>query len=134
MQAPLRQSRDSLMWGRLYASLMVREFRCLRSIQNLKLPSFLCTRTTALAHGLHEHRMAPILSMSCRWFLTSSNCCGGILRYRSLKGTSLLSLISCLILDVHPNSRSDRANRWWKFFEQFDSFMLYIIWPILHSR
>ena len=66
MQAPLRQSRDSSMWGRLYASLMVREFRCLRSIQNLKLPSFLRTRTTALAHGLHECQMAPILSMSCK--------------------------------------------------------------------
>ena len=76
MQAPIEAIKGFLYVGKavhVFDGVGVQVFR---SIQNLKLPSFLRTRTTALAHGLHERRMALILSMSCRWFLTSSNCCG----------------------------------------------------------
>ena len=86
MQAPFKLSKASSMRGMLYASLIVREFNFLRSMQNLKLPSFFLTNTTGLAHGLLERLIAPISSISLRCFHTSSYCCGGILLYLSLIG------------------------------------------------
>ena len=50
---------------------MVQLFSFLRSIQNLRLPSFFQTRTTALAHGPCDFWMAPISSISWIWVLTS---------------------------------------------------------------
>ena len=40
----------------------------------------------ALAQGLQDLLIAPSLSISCKWFLTSSYSWGGILLYLSLKG------------------------------------------------
>ena len=58
MHAPLRLSSASSMRGRLYASLTARAFNFLRSMQNLKEPSFLRTRTMGLAQGLLQRLIA----------------------------------------------------------------------------
>ena len=59
VQAPLRESKDSSIRGSAYASFTVLLFNFLRSIQNLNSPDFFQTRTTALAHGLHDLLIAP---------------------------------------------------------------------------
>ena len=84
--APPKQSKVSSIWAKLYASLMVLAFKHLKSMQNHKDPSFFLMRTTALAQGLLEHHIAPTSNISLKWFFTSSNKFGGILRYLSLKG------------------------------------------------
>ena len=55
---------------------MVQLFSFLRSMLNLRLPSFFQTRTTMLAHGLYDFLMAHISSISWRWAFTSSYICG----------------------------------------------------------
>ena len=105
MMAPFRQSKDSSILGRLHASLIILEFNLWRSMQNLKEPSFLHTKTTGIAHGLTDFHIAPTFSMS------SSNSCGGIQWYLSLNGTGLLNLISCFTLEVLPSSKSLSANK-----------------------
>ena len=50
---------------------MVQLFSLLRSIQNLRFPSF-WIRTTTLAHGLCDFQMAQISNISCRWAYMSS--------------------------------------------------------------
>ena len=113
MVALSRQSRESLILGKLCASLMVWLLGSLKSILNWRLPSFLCTSTTGLAHGLVDLCMAPISNISWRFFLTSSCWWGGILLYLSLKSVLLLSLISCWTKEVLPNSFMFRANKCW---------------------
>ena len=90
---PLKQSNDSSILGKEYASLTIWAFNLCRSIQNLRIPSFFLTNTTALAQELLDFLIAPISSISCKCFLTSSNWCSGILQYLSLKGTGFVSLI-----------------------------------------
>ena len=68
-----KQSKVSSIQGKLYASLMVLAFKCLKSIQNRKDLSFFLTRTTVLAQGLLEHHIAPTSSISFKWFFPSSN-------------------------------------------------------------
>ena len=60
MVAPSKQSKESSILGRVCTSLMVLLLSFLRSIQNLKLPSFFQTNTIGLAHGLVDHCMALI--------------------------------------------------------------------------
>ena len=50
--APCRQSNDSSIQRRLYASFIVLEFNFLRSMQNLNEPSFFLTNTTGLPKDL----------------------------------------------------------------------------------
>ena len=90
---------------------MVCSFSFLRSIQNLRPPSFFQTNTTALAHGLCDLRMAPVSNISWIWALMLSYIWGGICQYHSLKGICLVSVILCLIRTVLPRSRSLCANR-----------------------
>ena len=96
-----------LIWGSEYASLMVQLFSFLRSIQNLRLPSFFWTRTTALAHGLCDFQIAPISSISLMWSLMW----GGVHWKCSLKGIWSVTSILCLIRAVLPRSRSLCTNR-----------------------
>ena len=85
----------------------------LKSRQNQRLPSFLHTGTTELAHGLVDLCMAPISNISWRCFLTSSYWWGSILLYLSLKGVLSLSLISCWTKEVLSSSFKFRANKCW---------------------
>ena len=50
-QAPTRDSMVSRNLGIRYESFFVRAFRCLKSMHNLKVPSFFCTSTIALHQG-----------------------------------------------------------------------------------
>ena len=90
---------------------MVHSFSFLRSIQNLRPPSFFQTNTTALAHGLCHLWIAPISNISWIWALTSSYMWGGMHLYLSLKGVCSVSLILCLIRAVLPRSRLLCANK-----------------------
>ena len=100
--APFKQSSVSSILGRPYASLIILVFKCPKSIQNLRLPSFLHTKTTALAQELSDHLIAPISNISLRCFLTSSYICGGILLLPILKW--------CIVIEsnfmFHPLSLS----------------------------
>ena len=69
MVAPSKQSKESSILGRLYASLIVLLLSFLRSIQNLRPPSFLQTRTTALAHGLADLANSSYLQHLLEMFL-----------------------------------------------------------------
>ena len=90
---------------------MVHSFSFLRSIQNLRPPSFFQTNTTALAHRLCDLWIAPISNISWIWALTSSYIWGGMHLYCSLKGVCSVSLILCLIRAVLPRSRLLCTNR-----------------------
>ena len=75
----MRLSKVSQILGRGWESFFVREFNLLKSIQNLKEPSFFQTSTTALHQGLLLSQIAPASSINLRCSLTSSTCGGGIL-------------------------------------------------------
>ena len=90
---------------------MVHSFSFLRSIQNLRPPSFFGTNTTALTHRLCDLWIEPISNISWIWALTSSYIWGGMHLYHSLQGICSVSLIFCLIRAVLPRSRSLCANR-----------------------
>ena len=90
---------------------MVCSFSFLRSIQNLRPPSFFQTNTTALANRLCDLWMAPISNISWIWALTLLYIWGGIHLYHSLKGICSVSLILCLIRAVFPRSRLLCTNR-----------------------
>ena len=85
---------------------MVQLFSFLRSIQNLRQPSFFKTRTTVLAHGLCDFGIAPISSISWIWALMLSYMWGGIHQYSSSKGIQSITSILCLIRAVLLRSRS----------------------------
>ena len=84
-------------------------------MQNLKDPSFLRTRTTALHHGDWDGRIAPPSNISWTCSLTSSTWWGGILRNLSLKGSLCSSGISmtCSVASVQPISPGSRQKMWW---------------------
>ena len=88
-------------------------FRLQKSIQNLKLPSFFHTNTTALHQALWLGLMAPDSNISCRWLLTSSTNGGGIHLNHSLKGVSLVTFIVCSMEWVQPNSAGSKENMSW---------------------
>ena len=90
---------------------MVHSFSILRSIQNLRTPSFFPTNTTALANGLGDLWIAPISNISWIWALMLSYIWGGMHLYCSLKGICSVSLILCLIRAVLPRSRLLCRNR-----------------------
>ena len=90
---------------------MVHSFSFLRSIQNLRPPSFFRTNTTALAHGLCDLQMAQLSNISWIWALTLSYIWGGIHPYLSLNGVWSVSLILCLVRAVLPRSRLFCANK-----------------------
>ena len=64
----MRLSKVSQILGRGLESFFVREFNLLKSIQNLKEPSFFWTSTTALHQGLLLCRIAPASSINLRCF------------------------------------------------------------------
>ena len=90
---------------------MCHSFSFLRSIQNLRPPSFFQTNTTALAHRLCDLWMAPMSNISWILALRSSYIWGGICLYLSLKGVCSINQILCLIRAVLPRSRSLCANK-----------------------
>ena len=77
-------------------------------------PSFFLTKTTALHHGLLLGRITPASSISFRWSLTSSNCGGGILQNRSLKGgvSGSLRTILCSAALVWPHVLVSQGKRY----------------------
>ena len=112
---PMRLSKVSQILGRGWESFFVREFSLLKSIQNLKEPSFFWTSTTALHQGLLLGRIAPASNINLRCSLTSSTCRGEILLNRSLKGAAsgYLSSIMCSAAFVHLISFFSRENKSW---------------------
>ena len=79
-------------------------FRCQKSMQKCKPPSFFLTSTTALHQALWLGLMAPDSSISFRWFLTSSTIGGGIHLKCSLNGVSSVTFMVCSVEWVHPSS------------------------------
>ena len=96
-------------------SFFVIEFSLLKSMQNLKEPSFFRTSTTALHQGLLLGWIAPVSNINLRCSLTSSTCGGRILLNCSLNGAASgsLSLITCFAAFVHPISFFSRENKSW---------------------
>ena len=105
-QAPTRDSMVSGHLGIGYESFFVRAFRHLKSIQNLKVPSFFHTSMTALHQGDWEGCMAPPSNISWMCWCTSSASCGAILLNLSLNSSSCLgsSSITCSVASVQPIS------------------------------
>ena len=111
----MRLSKVSQILGRGWESFFVREFSLLKSIQNLKEPSFFWTSTTALHQGLLLGQIAPASSINLRCSLTSSTCGGRILLNRSLNGTvsGSLSMITCSAAFVCLILFFSRENKSW---------------------
>ena len=84
-------------------------------MQNLKVPSFFHTITTALHQGDWEGHIAPPSSISWMCCRTSSTSCGAILLNLSLKGSSCSgsSSMTCLVASVPPISFLSRLKMWW---------------------
>ena len=113
-------TKDSIVSGPLgngWESFLVLAFRCRKSIQNLRVPSFFRTNTTALHHGDCDGRMVPPSNISWMCWRTSSTSCGAIHLNLSLNGSSSPSnsSITCLAVSVQPISFSSRLNTWWNF-------------------
>ena len=79
--------------------------------QNQRDPSFFHTSTTALHQGDWLGQIAPASSMSLSDAQTSSSKGGGMCLKHSLKGSSSLRQISCLMALVHPSSSGSSAKR-----------------------
>ena len=111
----MRLSKVSQILGRGWESFFVREFNLLKSIQNLKEPSFFGTSTTALHQGLLLSQITPVSSINLRCSLASSTCGGGILLNHSLNGVASgsLSSITCSAAFVHLISFFSRENKSW---------------------
>ena len=80
---------------------MVLTFNLQKSMQNCRPPSFLCTNTMVLHHGLYLGQIAPT-SFTCAQ--TISTIGGVILWNLSLKGSPSTTLISCFARSIQPNS------------------------------
>ena len=103
----------STIFGMGNESFSVRLFSRRKSMQNLRVPSFFLTRTTALHQGEFEGRIAPPSSISWMCSLTSSTRGGAILLNLSLKGSLFVSFIMCSVASVHPISFLSRENTSW---------------------
>ena len=84
-----------------------------KSVQKHRPPSFLCTSTTTLHHGIWLGQIAPTsnISFTCTW--TSSTKREGILWNLSLKGSSSTTLISHFDKSVQPSSPGSRKKMSW---------------------
>ena len=69
-----------------------------------------------LAHRLLDLLMVPISSISFKCLCTSLYWCGRICRYLSLKGTGLLTFMTCFTIFILPNSNGSNAKISWYFF------------------
>ena len=87
-QAPTNDSMVSGHLGIGYESFFVWAFRFLKSMQNLRVPSFFLTSTMALHHGDWEGHTAPPSSISWMCWCTSPTSCSAILLNLSLNGSS----------------------------------------------
>ena len=98
-----------------YESFFVLAFRHLKSMQNLKVPSFFHTSTTALHQGDCEGHMAPPSNISCMCWHTSSTSCCAILLDLSLNGSSCSgsSSMKCSVALVQPISFFSKQKIWW---------------------
>ena len=97
-------SSTSCILGRGYKSFFVHALRHLKSMQNQRDPSFFHTNTTALHQGDWLGWKVPASSISLSDAQTSSSKSGGMCLKHSLKCSSSLMQISCLIALVHPSS------------------------------
>ena len=79
-------------------------FKWQKSMQNCRPASFFLTNTTTLHHALWLGLIAPVSSISHRWFQTSSTRGRGIHLNLSLKGVSSVTFIMCSVEWVQPNS------------------------------
>ena len=104
MQAPTMVSMISGILGKGWASFSVLSFSHRKSIQNLRVPSFFHTNTTALHQGEVDGQIAPPSNISCKCWCTSSIKGGAILRNLSLKGSLFVNLMTCSVVSVQPIS------------------------------
>ena len=88
------------------ASFLVRLFNLRKSIKNLIFPLGLHIRTTGLAKGLWETRIASKANISWGCLRTSTYTEGGILWYGNLKFKGCKIGMRCLVLLQRPNSKS----------------------------
>ena len=84
-----------------------------KSLQKCRPPIFFLTSTTALHHALWLGHMAPESSISCRWLWTSTTKDGRIHLNCSLKGVSLVILITCLVDWVQQSSPGSKEKTLW---------------------
>ena len=103
----------SIIFGMGYESFSMQSFSCRKSMQNQRVPSFFLTNTTALHHGELEGQIAPPLSISWMYSLTSSIKGGAMHQNRSLNGSLLVSLMTCSVASVHPISFLSREKILW---------------------
>ena len=89
-------------------SLSCLAFILWKSIQKCRPLSFLHTNTTALHHGHWLGQRAPTSNIPFTFALTSSTIGGGILQNLSLKGSSSMTLISCLPGVYSPTLQASR--------------------------
>ena len=106
MWVPTMVSMISGILGKEWASFPVWSLRCLKSIQNLKVPSFFRTNTTALHEGEVDGQIAPPSNISCRCWHTSSIKGGAIRLNLSLKGSLLTLFTESVINFVHNHDFS----------------------------
>ena len=102
--APTMLSSDSCILGSGYESFFVHMLRCLKSMQNHRDPSFFHTNTTALHQEDWLGQIVPASSISLSDTQTSSTKGRGMHLKHSLKGSSSLMRISCLLALVHHSS------------------------------
>ena len=88
-------------------SFLVLKFNLQKSKQKCRPPSFLHTSTIALHCGLWLGQIMATSSISFTWE------CGGILWNLSLKGSSSVTLISCLARSMQSNSSGSREKMSW---------------------
>ena len=104
MRVPTMVSMISGTLGRGWASFSVLSFSHLKLIQNLKVPYFFRTNTTALHQGEVDGQIDRPSNISCKCWHTSSIRGGAILKNLSLKGSLFVNLMTCSVVSVHPIS------------------------------
>ena len=82
-------------------------------MQKCRHLSFLHTSMTALHHGIWLGQIVPASNIFFTCARTSANIGGGILQNFSLKGSSSMTLISCFVKSVQPNSPGSREKMLW---------------------
>ena len=113
MRASTMVSMISGILGKGWASFSILSFRHLKSMQNLKVPSFFWTNMTMLHQAEVDGQIAPPSNISCKCWHTSSIKGGAICLNHSLKGSLLVNLMTCSVVSVQPLSFFSSENTLW---------------------
>ena len=111
--APTMDSMVSCIWGRGYASFLVRLFSLRKSMQNRRPPSFLHTKTAALHQGDSDGQIVPSSNISCKCSHTSSTSGGAICLNRSSKGSVSSNSMMCSAASIQPISFGSNEKILW---------------------